>query len=138
MTVRLRPHHLLCMLTFSGEGYTPAFVDNFARVLKRLNAGEAIEVVDGIDDICQPMLGETYPHCHQYSVTMRDRDARQDIGNLLGQPVDGLRHLPNLVTLRRAFADGETRRGCQGCEWFGLCSDIASLGFRTAHLQQEA
>lgn len=134
MTVRLRPHHLLCMLTFSGEGYTPAFVDNFAGVIRRLNDGEPIEVVDGIDDICPPLLSEAFPHCHEYGVTLRDRDAREDLAAVLGQPVQTLRDLPDLATLRRAFAAGDTRRGCQGCEWFGLCSDIAVTGFRTAHL----
>lgn len=137
MTVRLRPHHLLCMLTFSGEGYTPAFVENFAEVVRRLAAGEAIEVVEGIDDICQPMLGEPNPHCHKYSVTLRDRDAREDLGQLLGLPIEALQTLPDLGLLQDVFARQETRRACQGCDWYGLCSDIASLGFRTSHLQKD-
>lgn len=34
--VRLRPHHLLCMQTFVGNGYSEAFVENMKQVLARL------------------------------------------------------------------------------------------------------
>ena len=26
MTIRLRAHHLLCLLTYAGKGYSPAFI----------------------------------------------------------------------------------------------------------------
>ena len=29
MTLALRAHHLLCMLTYAGRGYSPDFVRNF-------------------------------------------------------------------------------------------------------------
>ena len=38
MTVRLRAHHLLCMLTYVGKGYTAAFTANYDRIVERLNA----------------------------------------------------------------------------------------------------
>ncbi len=56
MTVRLRGHHLLCMLTFVGKGYSPAFVENYDRIAGRLSEGEDILLVDGPDDICAPLL----------------------------------------------------------------------------------
>ncbi len=43
--VRLRPHHLLCMLTFIGEGYSPAFVAAYRGLVARLGAGATIEIV---------------------------------------------------------------------------------------------
>ena len=39
MTVRLRPHHLLCLLSYIGRGYSPAFSANMTRVARRLGAG---------------------------------------------------------------------------------------------------
>jgi hypothetical protein len=62
MTVRLRGHHLLCLLTFVGKGYTPAFTANYRRIVARLNEGAAVELVDGPDDICAPMLAEAEHH----------------------------------------------------------------------------
>ncbi len=46
MTITLRAHHLLCVLTYSGKGYSPAFVTNFDSVVRRLQAGEALEILN--------------------------------------------------------------------------------------------
>ncbi|OWU61413.1 2Fe-2S ferredoxin, partial [Staphylococcus aureus] len=40
MTIRLRGHHLLCMLTYVGKGYSPAFVENYDAMAGRLGRGE--------------------------------------------------------------------------------------------------
>ncbi len=73
MTVRLRGHHLLCMLTYIGKGYSPAFVDNYDTIAERLSGGEDIEIIDGPDDICQPLLCTGDCHCFNESVVVRDR-----------------------------------------------------------------
>ena len=39
MTVRLRAHHLLCLLTYVGKGYSPAFTANYDKVVRRLGEG---------------------------------------------------------------------------------------------------
>ncbi len=136
MTVRLRPHHLLCLLTYAGKGYTPAFTANFDAITARLQAGEDIVVAEGPDDICQPWLGEPEAHCRRDSVTARDEQAAADLSVLLSEPVAALTVLPDLATLRAAFSSGGTRAACRGCEWFGLCSDIAAGGFRNVRLDQ--
>ena len=73
MTVSLRPHHLLCMLTYLGNGYTADFVGNYNRIVKRLNKGEPIRLVGGPDDICQPMLRQASCHCPGSSRFAQDR-----------------------------------------------------------------
>ena len=62
MTVRLRAHHLLCMLTYIGKGYSPAFTDNMTVIAGRVSAGENVEIVDGPDEICAPRLAEANAH----------------------------------------------------------------------------
>jgi len=130
---RLRPHHLLCMLTFVGEGYNPAFVANYRRLAKRLSAGEPIEIVSGPDDICAPLLAEEEAHCFGASVTGRDAAALADIARLLGRALEAgsvIASDPALFTrLRQAFSNGVTRRACRGCEWSGLCDRIAGEGY---------
>lgn len=134
MTVRLRAHHLLCMLTFVGEGYTPAFTDNYRRIAERLNAGEEIELVSGPDDICAPLLDEKEPHCFKASVIERDAAALADVAALLGEEIQiGAVVVPDaglLATLRRNFASGDIRHACGGCEWEDLCSRIAGHNFQ--------
>ena len=129
MTVALRPHHLLCLLTYAGKGYTPAFTANFDDIARRLAEGEAIRIVEGPDDICTPLLDEADAHCHRDSVTQRDARAAESLSQILGQPLSDTTVLPDLATLRAAFSSGEARPACAGCPWFDLCSDIAGSGF---------
>ena len=134
MTVRLRPHHLLCMLTYVGKGYTSGFVENYDRVAARLNAGEEdIELVDGPDDICEGLLCESHAHCFNEGVVQRDETARLSVSALLGETLTAgkkLQATPDfLAKMRLAFAAGEIRPACRGCQWIRLCDRIAASGF---------
>lgn len=133
MTVRLRPHHLLCMLTFVGKGYTADFTENYVRIAARLSAGEDILVVEGPDDICAPMLGEPDMHCLTESVTDRDAKASAAVEALLGMAAgSGASIRPDADFLRRmreAFGKDTIRDACQRCEWSPLCTGIAASGF---------
>jgi hypothetical protein len=138
MTVRLRAHHLLCLLTYVGKGYSAAFTANYDKVVKRLAEGEAVLIVSGPDDICAPMLGEPEPHCLRESAAGRDLLAERDVGALLGRPIaDGASFnlgKERLATMRQAFSSGLTREACSGCEWALLCDAVAGNGFRDTRL----
>ncbi len=133
MTVRLRAHHLLCMLTYVGKGYSPAFVENYEAIAARLSAGEEIELVAGPDDICGPLTAHPDAHCHGESVLERDRAATEAVARLLGSPLGlGARITPGaalLSRLRKTFATGEIRTACSGCEWSDLCDSVAGGGY---------
>lgn len=138
MTVRLRGHHLLCILTYKGEGYSPAFVANLDRIAARLAAGEDALLVDGPDDVCAPLLappsvGDTGPHCAFDRVHERDRQALEAVSALLSRTlVPGKRLTLEPETARRmrnAFETGEIRAACVGCEWSKLCTSIADARF---------
>ncbi|MDE1991066.1 MAG: DUF1284 domain-containing protein [Rhizobiaceae bacterium] len=133
MTVRLRAHHLLCMLTFVGEGYNPAFIENYRGIAKRLSAGEEIELVSGPDDICAPLLTQEKPHCVGASVIARDEAALTDVGQVLGRDISpGSIIVPDaglLAALRGRFASGYIRQACRQCDWEALCSRIADDHF---------
>ncbi|THV23106.1 DUF1284 domain-containing protein [Peteryoungia ipomoeae] len=133
MTIRLRPHHLLCMLTYVGKGYSPAFVANYEAIAARLSAGEDIELVDGPDDICAPLTDDPSAHCHGASVIDRDAEAQAAVARMLGSPIgSGARITPTaslLSRMRQNFAKGEIRTACSGCEWAGLCDQVAEEGY---------
>lgn len=141
MTLRLRPHHLLCLLTYVGKGYSPAFVENYDRLARRLSAGEDITVVEGPDDICAPLLGDPDAHCHRPGVDARDRQAARDVGDLLGVAIVAGARLTNTPALirhmREGFARHRTRAACTGCEWSGLCDAVAASGYRTSRVQDQ-
>ena len=142
MTVRLRPHHLLCMLTYVGRGYTPAFTANFDAIAGRLNSGETVEIVHGLDDICSALAGEEEAHCTGGSVTDRDRHAARDLSMLLDEPVAvGARlslDAERLTHMRAAFAAGAVRAACAGCQWSGLCETVAGGGYENARIEGPA
>lgn len=129
MTIRLRGHHLLCMLTYVGKGYSPAFVENYDAIAGRLSEGEDILLVDGPDDVCAPLLCEGDCHCFEQSVVRRDRHAIEAVSALLGGSFETGKpfHLdaPRLAAMRRAFASGTIRKACENCEWSDLCARIA-------------
>lgn len=131
--IRLRPHHLLCILTYAGKGYSPAFVANYDAIAARICAGEAVLIISGPDDVCAPLLGEADAHCFNASVTERDRLAARDVGALLGQVVEEGAVLTldaaRLKQMREAFATHAIRSACPGCEWHDLCSGIAARAF---------
>lgn len=141
MAVPMRAHHLLCMLSYSGEGYSPAFVHGFNGIVQRLGAGEPTELVMGPDAICAPLCNDACAHCHNASVTQRDRLAADALAPWLGQAlVPGTRvalSALRLAQLRAAFAQGDIRSACTGCPWEHLCTDIAQDGFAGTLLHME-
>ena len=138
MTIRLRPHHLLCLQTYAGKGYTPAFTANYDLIAARLSNGEDIEIVEGPDDICTPLLTETDPHCWRDSVTQRDQQASTDLQPLLKATNTGTKltlTAPLLEKMRASFRAGPLRPACTGCEWSDLCTRIADTDFEGTRVQ---
>lgn len=133
-TIRLRGHHLLCLLTYKGLGYSPAFVEGMTATAKALAAGATAEIIEGADDICAPLCREEdHPHCHEATVPERDRQALTLVSTILGRDVAvGDRFAfdaPLRRRLREAYAAGAFAGACALCEWQPLCRDIASSGF---------
>ncbi|QKD04881.1 DUF1284 domain-containing protein [Mesorhizobium loti] len=140
MTIRLRAHHLLCLLTYVGKGYSPAFTANYDAIAERMSRGEDILLVSGPDDICASLLDEPEPHCLGESVIERDRLAALDVGDLLARSIQaGIRFdldAAILERMRQAFSAGSVRKACDGCEWNELCSTIAAGGFADTKVQR--
>lgn len=138
MTVRLRPHHLLCMLTYVGAGYSPAFTANMDRVVARIGRREPVEIVAGPDAICAPICGSRAAHCHRPKVRLRDRRAAVAATKLLGTEIRPGTRLTlgprEIAKLRRAFASGRARAACTGCPWSALCTSVAGRAWRDARL----
>jgi uncharacterized protein len=136
--VPLRPHHLLCSLTYRGEGYSAAFIAGYDRVIESLAAGAPIRIVEGPDAICAPRLAEPGCHCHEPRLAWRDRQAAADLAPCLGQALlpgaELTGFVDHLPALRAAFAGGMLRTACSGCAWHDLCDHVVQTGFAGARL----
>jgi hypothetical protein len=138
MTVRLRGHHLLCILTYAGEGYSRRFVEHYDGIIARLET-EDVRIVSGPDDICRPLLDEESPHCRLGRVLRRDERALEAVSFVLERPIEVGSHLTldpaHLSKLRAAFRSADVRAACAGCEWNDLCTAIAGTEFEAARLK---
>jgi len=101
VTIRLRAHHLLCILTYVGKGYTPGFTVNYDRVARRMSDGE-----ETARHLVSALMNETFTTGKRFQLSPEF-----------------------LLKLRLAFAAGELRRACQGCQWQKLCDRVATSGF---------
>lgn len=134
MVIELRAHHLLCILTFAGKGYSPEFVARFHSVVRALDQGAPIRIIAGPDDLCACVIAEeAEPHCHRASVMVRDARAARDVGEKLGiviGPGSVLSFDKETIALMRSwFRSGSTRGACVDCPWDEFCTELAEDGF---------
>lgn len=141
--LRFRPHHLLCMLTYKGNGYSKSFVENFDLLIERMNTSSVtLEICKGPDDICAPRLCDPTDatcHCHDADLLKTDDQALADLGTLpsldnisYGSTIPLTREL--IRDLRTAYAKNTIRTACQGCEWKEFCDQIKDDQFQETKL----
>ena len=130
-TVKLRPHHLLCLQFFIGFGYSDEFSVNTTRVLTLLESPDAPQVilVNGADDICASCPRDNAGVCTDID-TIEALDAftlattKLKIGDR-GTFTDFCN-----IAFDKAIKNGKYRMVCKRCVWFDTCyknSEILSL-----------
>lgn len=74
MTIRLRGHHLLCLLGYRGKGYSESFCVNMTEIYERLRLHPETEIVivEGPDDICRAFPSDQISHCMNDSVFRKE------------------------------------------------------------------
>lgn len=122
--VRLRGHHLLCLLLYEGKGYSRAFVDNMDKIYSMLQSGRArVQLVQGDDDICACCPNLTAEGCSlgDVDVALRDRCVREAF-HLEEQEVFEAKELFQHV--REAMTEEVFDAACGSCRWHqgGICS----------------
>lgn len=133
--MRLRGHHFLCLLTYKGLGYTPAFVENMTAVATRVNAGAKVILHPGPDDICAALTPADRAACN-HDCAKPETAALDDMAEkatvaVLGHGLDEAFTLDaeKVAQLRAAFLTGESRTACGLCRWRAVCDEIAQSGY---------
>ena len=133
--VRLRGHHFLCLLTYKGLGYTPAFVENMTAIAARINAGAKVLLHAGPDDICAALSPADRAACNhdcaKPETAALDEMAEKATVAVLGHGLDAAFTLDaeKVAQLRAAFLTGESRTACGLCRWRAICDEIAQGGY---------
>ncbi|TFL18568.1 DUF1284 domain-containing protein [Jannaschia formosa] len=120
MSVRLRPHHVLCAIGFDGQGYNAAYAANISRIVdgtlrKPGGASVTIHVTGNADSICAPCPFRRGAGCETQSL-IDALDARH--GAALGlAPGDRLSWGACLDLVRRRVRAEDLSALCAGCNW---------------------
>ncbi len=120
--VKLRGHHLICLHFFRGEGYNSEFVENLGKVLLRIEAGEAVEVCSGADDVCKrcPYLeGKKcfYDRNAEYEIGEMDRNALRLMGLETHRKVKWVDIKDKIPGIIHEWAENY----CKECDWRKVC-----------------
>lgn len=122
--VKVRGHHLLCMLGFRGLGYSPEFVVTMGKVVEALRTDAPIPmiVVTECDVIC-----DSCPH-KKDDKCQKNADSNQKV---IAKDSAVLKHLgfdsrtkttagEALLRIKQRLSQKDMTEVCQNCEWFGL------------------
>ena len=123
--MKLRAHHLICLLGFRGLGYSPEFVENMAGIADQLRSSPQmlIEIVCQPDDICSscPFLGDR--GCQDKGPNSEKRRRGRDravIHRLNTKAGDKLSWLEIKKRIRPSISPRDLDEICQDCEWLPL------------------
>jgi len=114
--LRLRGHHLVC-LNFLTEAFDSAFTALLREMRERALAGEEVEVIEGVDELCSrcPMLADGACEFEE-EVREMDADALEALGLRVGDRVRMEEVREKLKGLKE-WLDGF----CEGCEFQSTC-----------------
>lgn len=128
--VRLRAHTLLCLQGFRGEGYSPSFIDNLARIHRVLaeHPEQWVEVVDAPDTVCGACPHLALSGCSlngdgfEEIMQAQDRHVLRLLGLSAGIRV---RWSEILDRIRTAITGDSLPSICGQCRWLplGYCRD---------------
>ncbi|MCL6471292.1 MAG: DUF1284 domain-containing protein [Firmicutes bacterium] len=116
--INLRGHHLLCIYTFAGRGYSDAFVQNMHRIVEACKSPfQAIRITERADDICA---------CCPHLIGTTCTKAEKRVLDMDRQVLKILKITPGTVSVSqflRSKVKEAVDRGlfcaiCTECEWF--------------------
>lgn len=128
--MRLRAHHLLCILGFRGLGYDEKFVKGMEMVIQRMKENPDLEIrlIEKCDDICAACPFNIDDRCENEVVRgeegIRERD-RQVAGRLALKAGDVLTIEEILDSVKEKIKSGDLSVICKDCPWLkmGYCEE---------------
>lgn len=124
--VLLRPHHLLCIAHFVGNGYDDRFIANMTKVISTLDKDNPlVRLVVGEDSICRACPHNIDGICEQDHKVRRYDASSLSLCGLHEDDELPWYHLLRLAEDRILDA-GQLCMVCGDCGWYSLCEEIRS------------
>lgn len=123
ITLKLRPHHLLCIHNFIGRGYSDTFTAHMSEVIDMLERDPEIELVRGCDELCSACPHNLNGVCDSSGKVDRyDRGVLKACGLTCGER-ENWSVLSDMVK-EKVFRAEQFERICSDCQWYGCCSTL--------------
>jgi hypothetical protein len=116
--MKVRPHHLLCLLSATTKGYSPDFVNTFSDLKRRFESGEELILTNSADQLCDTCPfdqegGLCISPNNQIAPDQMDERVRTALGLEYGQGITRERLIGKLKDLSRE----RIHSVCEGCTW---------------------
>ena len=132
ISMRIRAHHLLCLLGFQGLGYSPEFVRRMEEIRTALEKGPLfpIKVVEDGDDICSACPYYQAGKCRKGKFSAKrteaiDRKIIKALGLKKNQVIKSSRVFPLIRGKLGTFP--ELVNICGQCGWREVCTYYLDL-----------
>jgi hypothetical protein len=135
--LHLRPHHLLCLLSFSGKGYSPQFIEQLKKIQQTFFSRETrIEISPGTDEVCE-ICPERAGDCCGRLIGITDNELDQRVRQTLG--IESGQYLAEVLwrTLAQSYHEELGYQICEGCTWLAEGNCPAKIVQRLHHLLDE-
>lgn len=120
--MQLRPHHILCIQKFTGNGYDEKFTAHMTSLVSLLGRQPEtkITLIKGCDDLCSACPNMHGGACATLQkVAGMDRSVLDACGLAYGAEKSWSALAP--AARERIFETDRFRQVCGDCEWFDLC-----------------
>ncbi len=135
--MKLRPHHLLCLISYSGRGYSEEFIRAMNEAQKAYLGGETVELVDGMDLVCLDC-----PHCGRGGACTKTAGAQPDdldrrAREMLGLTESGTTTIYEVIHALSSRAPDELRGACRNCSWLNEADCSRRIGERIRWFERQ-
>ncbi|MDQ0231346.1 DUF1284 domain-containing protein [Metabacillus malikii] len=122
--LKLRGHHLFCLLGYRGMGYSKEYIENmtFWHQQLRYNPETKIQIIKGPDQLCEKYPNSGNYHCKDPHIYNRDEAILKKMGLEIGEIITW-----NEIesTIRKKIVPEDIHLVCVSCSWrgYGVCEE---------------
>lgn len=134
MDLSLRPHHLFCIFGFQRKGYSPDFVENFQKVLEKIQSNPElpIQVTGDTDSICQACPHRNNKNCNKGELADKEiREMDANVRKVLfssGHKLESISYSQLKEMVQKNIQKKEQVQSvCGACDWRSSCLFYSNL-----------
>lgn len=120
MSIKLRPHHLLCTQGYSGKGYDKEFVKHMTEVVTKLRQSEPVEIelVLNTDELCKKCPHKLGEDCCDTNEKVKTFDSK--VVEYFGLKEGHYIYQDLIQRIDKEMTEAKLEDICKGCSWYPI------------------